>query len=178
MRKLLLTLSLLFAFAAAQAMVVRPAPDFTFTAAGNKPQSLKSLRGTPVVLVIAHDPKSKELKQQIKQLHSIYLEFANKHVIFVVAYTGESGRVPSDIPFVIANNGPAVAAAYGVAQPAGKRSLLPSWVPMGGGSSDFAIAIIGKDGNLDYQSERVQPAYRVHDVIQNSYEVQANTGRQ
>jgi hypothetical protein len=176
MRKLLLTLSLLSVVAAAQAVVVRLAPDFTFTAVGNKAQSLRSLRGTPVVLLIARDPKSKELKEQARQFHNIYLDFANKHVLFIVAYTGESGLVPSDVPFLIANNGPGVAAAYGVAQTPGKRSLLPSWVPIGS-SSDYAIAIIGKDGNLDYQADRVVPAQRVHDVIQNSYEVQANTGR-
>jgi len=41
----------------------------------------------------------------------------------------------------------------------------------------FNIAIIGKDGNLDYQTKQVLNSARVRDVIQNSYAVQANTGR-
>ena len=41
----------------------------------------------------------------------------------------------------------------------------------------FNIVIIGKDGNVDYQTSKVLPPERVRDVIQNSYAVQANTGR-
>jgi len=37
--------------------------------------------------------------------------------------------------------------------------------------------IIGKDGNVDYQTKKVLPASRVRDVIQNSFAVQSNTGR-
>jgi hypothetical protein len=33
--------------------------------------------------------------------------------------------------------------------------------------------VIGKDGNIDYQTDRPAPAQRIRDVIQNSYEVQA-----
>ena len=36
----------------------------------------------------------------------------------------------------------------------------------------FQIAIIGRDGNLDYQSGKVQAAERVRDIVQNSYAVQ------
>jgi hypothetical protein len=42
----------------------------------------------------------------------------------------------------------------------------------------FNIIIIGKDGNVDYQTSKVIGGERVRDVIQNSYAVQANTGRQ
>ncbi|EDY15785.1 hypothetical protein CfE428DRAFT_6697 [Chthoniobacter flavus Ellin428] len=41
----------------------------------------------------------------------------------------------------------------------------------------ITIAIIGKDGNLDYQTNQVLNANRVRDVVQNSYAVQATTGR-
>ena len=57
-----------------------------------------------------------------------------------------------------ANDGAAVASAYGV-------------------QGKFNIAIIGKDGNVDYQTRKILPASRVNDVIQNSYAVQSNTGR-
>ena len=37
---------------------------------------------------------------------------------------------------------------------------------------DFSLVIIGKDGNVDYQTNKVCSPERVRDVIQNSYEVQ------
>ena len=45
MRKLLFIGFLLLAIAASHAAVVRLAPEFSFPAAGNKTQSLRSLRG-------------------------------------------------------------------------------------------------------------------------------------
>ncbi len=139
--------------------VVRPAPDFTFPGI-SKSQSLKGVRGQPVVLVIAKSPKNGDFKSQLKILREIYQQFANKQVIFAAAFTGESGPVKSDIPFVVVNNGPGVAGAYGLTE-----------------KDKYNIAIIGKDGNLDYQTNKVLDASRVRDVIQNSYAVQANTGR-
>jgi len=139
--------------------IVRLAPDFTFPSIG-KNQSLRGVRGQPVVLIIAKSPKSREFKAQLKVLKTIYQQFANKQVIFVAAFTGEPGPIMSDIPFVIANNGPGVAAAYGVPD-----------------KQKITIAIIGKDGNLDYQTNQVLNANRVRDVVQNSYAVQATTGR-
>jgi len=139
--------------------VVRPAPDFTFPGI-SKAQSLKGVRGQPVVLVIAPSPKNGDFKAQVKILKEIYQQFANKQVIFAAAFSGESGPVKSDIPFVVANNGPGVAGVYGLTE-----------------KDKFNIAIIGKDGNLDYQTNKVIGAARVRDVIQNSYAVQAGTGR-
>ena len=77
---------------------------------------------------------------------------------FVAAFTGEPGEIKSDIPFAVATNGPAVAGAYGVVD-------------------KFNIVIIGKDGNVDYQTKKVIPSSRVRDVIQNSFVVQSSTGR-
>jgi hypothetical protein len=139
--------------------VVRLAPDFSFPGIA-RAQSLKSVRGQPVVLVIAKSPKNGDFKKQVKNLKEIYQQFANKQVIFAAAFTGEAGPVKSDIPFVVANNGAGVAGAYGVTE-----------------KDKFNIAIIGKDGNLDYQTNKVLNSARVRDVIQNSYAVQASTGR-
>jgi peroxiredoxin len=158
MRSLLLALTLIVSLATAQAAVVRLAPDFTFPGIGNKSKSLKSLRGQPVVLIIANSPKVGDFKAQAKYLREIYQQFASKQVVFVAAFTEESGLIKSDIPFAVAENGPAVAGAYGVVD-------------------KFNIVIIGKDGNVDYQTKKVLPPERVRDVIQNSYAVQANTGR-
>ena len=139
--------------------VVRPAPDFTFPGI-SKAQSLKGVRGQPVVLLIAKSPNVRDFKAQVKILRQIYQQFANKQVVFAAAFSGESGPVKSDIPFVVANNGPAVAGAYGLTD-----------------KDKFNIAIIGKDGNLDYQTNKVLNADRVRDVIQNSYAIQSTTGR-
>ena len=160
MRPLLIALALLFTLATAPAEVVRLAPDFSFPGVG-KAQSLKAVRGQPVVLIVAKSPKIGEFKAQVKRLKEIYQQFANKQVLFVAAFTAEVGPVKSDIPFVTANNGAAVASAYGVPE-----------------KDKFNIIIIGKDGNVDYQTSKVIGAERVRDVVQNSYVVQSTTGRQ
>ena len=139
----------------ASAEVVRLAPDFTFPGPGNKAKSLKSLRGQPVVLLIAEKPRTGAYRKQLKQLREIYSQFASRQVVFVAAFKdGSAEPVQSNVPFAVANNGPAVAGAYGVAD-------------------DFALVIIGKDGNIDYQTPKPAPAQRIRDVIQNSFAVQA-----
>ena len=160
MRSLILALSLVIGFglSTAPAAVVRLGPDFTFPGVGNKAKSLKSLRGQPVVLIVAKSPTNGDFKKQAKYLREIYQQFASKQVVFVAAFTDETGLIKSDIPFAVAENGAAVAGAYGVVD-------------------KFNIVIIGKDGNVDYQTKKVLPPERVRDVIQNSYAVQANTGR-
>jgi len=157
MRTLLLTLSFVAAIVTAEAAVVRPAPDFAFPGIG-KTRSLKSLRGQPVVLLIAKSPKTGDFKAQAKLLREIYQQFASKQVVFVAAFTEDAGLIKSDIPFAVVANGPAVAGAYGVVD-------------------KFNIVIIGKDGNVDYQTKKVLPPERIRDVIQNSFAVQSNTGR-
>jgi peroxiredoxin len=155
MRRLFLALFLIAA--ATHAAVVQPAPDFTFPGIGHM-NSLKKLRGQPVVLVIAKSPKAGSFKAQAKYLQEVYQQFASKQVVFVAAFTEQPGLIKSNIPFTVADNGAAVAAAYGVTE-------------------KFTIVILGKDGNIDYQTSKVLPPERVRDVIQNSYEVQAHTGR-
>ena len=134
--------------------MVRPAPDFTWVGVG-KTRSLRSLRGQPVVLVITDSPRSGEFKKQLKWLKEIYQQFASRGVVFIAALPEEEDTVKSDIPFVIANNGPSVAAAYGV-------------------EKGFALVVIGKDGNIDYQTDEPRTGQRVRDVIQNSFVVQSS----
>ena len=152
MRKFLLTGFLLATLAVGHAAVVRLAPEFGFPGPG-KMQSLKSLRGQAVVLLIAKTPKNRAFKKQVKYLKEIYEQFASKQVVFIAALGDGTGPVESDIPFVVASNGPAVATAYGA-------------------TDDFNIVIIGKDGNVDYQTNKVCAPERVRDVIQNSFVVQ------
>ena len=132
--------------------IVSLAPDFTFAAVG-KARSLRSLRGQAVVLVFGKNAGVGAFKDQLDELGPLYQELASKRVIFVAALQEGDGLIRSNIPFVIANDGASVASRYGVA---GK----------------FAIAIIGQDGNIDYQTTKVLPGGRVRDVIQNSFVVQ------
>lgn len=132
--------------------VVAPAPDFTFSAPG-KSRSLRSLRGQAVVIVFARDAGNGALKKQLKELAPQYQELASKRVIFIAAIQEGNGPIKSNIPFVAADDGVGVGSRYGVTE-------------------KFAIAIIGPDGNIDYQTTKVLPGARVRDVIQNSFVVQ------
>jgi hypothetical protein len=137
--------------------VVAPAPDFALNVPG-KNRGLRSLRGQAVVLLITRDVGVRPFKKQLEQLAPVYQEFAGKGVIFVAALEKGEGPVRSNIPFVTAVDGPGVAQRYGV-------------------TGKFAIAIIGRDGNIDYQTDQVLPGARVRDVIQNSFAVQRESRR-
>ena len=136
--------------------VVRPAPDFTYSGIGGN-KSLRSLHGQPVLVLVTKSPKTKAFRKQLKDIASIYQEFASRGTVIVAAFSEGDGEVQSNIPVVVASNGAAVASAYGL-------------------SGDFAIAIIGRDGNLDLLTDKVLPAFRIREVIQNSFDVQ-NTAR-
>lgn len=140
--------------ASLHAAVVRSAPDFTWPGAGSGGRSLKSLRGQAVVLVVADSPKTGAFRKQIEWLEQTYTALAGKQVVFIAAFKNGEGPVRSDIPFVVANNGAAVAGAYGV-------------------QGKFGLIVIGKDGNIDYQTDEARTGERVRDVIQNSFAVQA-----
>jgi hypothetical protein len=135
--------------------IVRPAPDFIWVGAGNKGVALKALRGQPVVLIIAPSPDQGEFRKQVSRIDSLYLDLSERKAVFMVAFTAQGGRVPSNVPYAIAADGPAVAKAYGV--------------PPGG----FAVAVISPDGNMDLFSTQVEAAQRLLDVINNSYQPQA-----
>jgi peroxiredoxin len=139
--------------------VVRLAPDFSIPGIGGKPRDLRSLRGQSVVLLIAKDGRVGALKKQVKYLQELFEQFASKGTVFAVALRqGDSTQIRTNIPMAIVNDGAAVADAYGV-------------------KTNFAIAIIGLDGNIDYQTEKVVPPEKVRDVVQNSYPVQASLRR-
>jgi len=135
--------------------VVHLAPDFSIPGVGGKPRTLRSLRGQSVVLLIAKSARTGALKKQVKNLQELFEQFASKQTVFAVALREGDALIKSNIPFVIVNNGAAVADAYGV-------------------KKDFSIAIIGHDGNLDYLTEKVLAPERVRDVVQNSFPIQAS----
>jgi len=136
---------------------VRPAPPFTFGGAGKN--SLASLRGQPVVLLVAQRAKTKALRSQLTSLTDRYHDCASRGAVFVAALTDGGDSVQSDIPFVLANNPAAVAAAYGM-------------------RGDFLIAIIGRDGNLDLITDKPIPGARVFEVIKNNFDVQEKSRRE
>lgn len=156
--RILVTLLALTLFAVAAGTVVRPAPDFGFTGIGGK-KSLRSLRGQPVVVIVAKSPKTRAFRKQIDRIETIYNEFASRGVVFVCAFAEEGGVVETNVPFVFANNGPAVTSAYGMVD-------------------DFGIAVIGRDGNLDLLTSDVLGAFRIREVINNSYDVQNDVRKQ
>jgi len=133
-----------------QAEVVREAPSFTWTDSTGSAKPLKSLRGQPVVLVIAKSPREWAFRSQVGQLQKIYARLAAEKLLCVAAFSGEQEVIRSNIPFLTVPDGPGTATAYEV--------------PEG-----FSIAVIGADGNLDCFSTRVLPAQRIFDIIQNSY---------
>ena len=158
MRRLLLALLIASLPAAAMAEVVRPAPDFVWLKSGGRGTSLRTLRGQPVVLIVATSPRQRIFRAQVGQLKKIYQLLGNEKAVAVAAFTAEPGVIRSNIPFVVAANPAAVAAAYGVA-------------------GDFAIFIIGKDGNIDLATDRVVPGQRILDIINNSFVVQRDNRR-
>jgi hypothetical protein len=153
MRSIIALLLLALAPALVSAEVVRPAPEVAWLKSGGTKSNLRALRGQPVVLVVAESPDQRIFRKQVKQLQRTYQLLGNRRAVMIAAFTQEPGAVRSNIPFVLAANPPAVAAAYGV-------------------PGRFAIFVIGKDGNIDEISDRVLSGQRVLDIINNSYVVQ------
>jgi hypothetical protein len=133
----------------ANGAVVRMAPNFAWEGPPGA-NSLRSLKGQPVVLLVAKSARSGAFRAQVKKLREVYQEFAGRKVIFAAAILNGPPDIRTDIPFVLATNGAQVAAEFGV-------------------SDSFNIIIIGRDGNVDYQTSRVLPPSRVRDVVVNSF---------
>jgi peroxiredoxin len=158
MRRFAFLLLVFTAFSGASANVVRWAPDFAWLKSGGNRATLKSLRGQPVVLVVAPSPENRRFRQQVKELQKTYQLLGNDKAVMVAAFTSEPGVIRSNIPFVLAANPGAIAQSYGVA-------------------GDFAVFVIGRDGNLDEISDRVLAGQRVLDIINNSYVAQRDNRR-
>ena len=133
----------------------RPAPDFVLLGPGNRAIPSKQFRGQPVVILVAASPDSAPLRKEADRIEHLYLDLSARKTIFVGAFTAGGGRVVSNVPFIIAESGAAVARAYGVA------------------GNEFAVIVIGVDGNVDMVSTQVEAAQRILDVINNNGTVQA-----
>lgn len=153
MKKVALFISLAILAGSLHAEVVRPTPEFSWIDSTGAVKSFKAFRGHPVVLLIANSPRQWAFRSQVGQLQKMYQRLAADKIICVAAFSKQPGIVRSNIPFVLAADGPRVAFNYEAPQ-------------------GFAIAIIGRDGNLDYFGHTVLPVQRVYDILNNSYAVQ------
>ena len=140
------------------AVVVRPAPNVNWIDSSGRQKALSALKGQPVVLLIAPTPRDRLFRAQLGQLKRMYERYAAQRAVFIAAFTGEGGRIKSNIPFVLAADGPRVGYEYE-------------------GGERFRIAFIGRDGNLDYVTNKVIPAQRVYDILGNSFVTQRDLRR-
>jgi hypothetical protein len=138
---------------AKEASVVNAAPLFSGGASAGRNIQLSSLRGKPVILVIAPSPRDHAFRGQMSELKGRYERLAAQGLLCFAAFTTEGGRIRSNIPFIEVNDPSAMAAAYDV-------------------SKGFAIAVIGRDGNLDCLSTRPLPGQRILDLVMNNASVQ------
>jgi peroxiredoxin len=140
------------------ARVVDPTPDFTWTNAAGQAQSASQFRKQPVVILVAPGPRSWVFRSQVGQLQRVFQRLSATGAICVAAFTESTGQIRSDIPFVLATDGPRVAFLYGV-------------------QGRFAVIVLGKDGNIDVNSPRVLKGQRILDIIGNSFVVQSDLRR-
>ena len=153
MKPLLLALLAVLLLPALPADVVRPAPEFTWVDSTGARKSSKALLGRPVILLIANSPRQWAFRSQVGQLQKMYERLAAEKAVCVAAFSQEPGVVRSNIPFVLAADGPRTAYDFQFER-------------------GFGIAIIGKDGNLDFSGSRVVPVQRIYDILDNNYAVQ------
>jgi hypothetical protein len=153
MKSFCLVLFLALGAGVLRADVVRPSPEYRWVDSTGAHKSSKDFLGRPVVILVAKSPREWAFRSQIGQLQKMYGRLAAEKIVCVAAFSEAPGVVRSNIPFVIAADGPRT--AYDLQAEKG-----------------FAIAIIGKDGNLDYSGGKVLPVQRIYDILDNSYTVQ------
>ncbi len=159
MKTVLFAILIAFCAPLVRAEVVRPAPEFFWVDSTGARKSSKALLGRPVILLIADSPRQWAFRAQVGQLQSMYERIAADKAVCVAAFSQAPGVVRSNIPFLLAADGPQTAYSLQV-------------------DRGFAIAIIGKDGNLDYTGTRVLPVQRIYDILDNSFVVQKSLRRQ
>lgn len=155
-RQIALVVALLLVLASlpsTRADVVRPAPEFQFRLANGKIANLRSVRGRPVVLLVANSPTDRRFRAELKNIVRVTRRLENRKTLIVAAFA--NGASASGSEFALATNSAAVASAY-------RTSNAP-----------FACAIIGTDGNLDAQTARVLSGQRILDVIDDAFPVEA-----
>ena len=153
-----LILFLVLTAGALNADVVRPAPEYSWVDSTGAHHSSKAFLGQPVVVLVANSPRQWAFRSQVGQLQKMYEQLADQKIVCIAAFSQAPGIVRSNIPFVTAADGPRLSYDLQV-------------------DNGFAIAVIGKDGNLDYFGRHVLPAQRIFDILGNSYAVQKSLRR-
>ena len=135
--------------------VVRSAPEIAWRDLSGAHRTTAAFLGRPVVVLIAPDANDKSFRRQVRRLRPSFNRLTASNAALLVAFSrSDDIRIPSDIPFIVAANGAKVDADFAA-------------------NGQYRIAIIGRDGNLDYITSKVIPGQRVVDVIINSYASQA-----
>ena len=138
--------------------LISAAPAFSGGASEGRTITLSSLKGKPVLLLIAPSPKDRAFRKQVSELRGRYERLAADGMICFAAFTSEGGVIPSNVPFLTVNNPTAVASSYDVA-------------------GQLSVAVIGRDGNLDCLSTKPLSGQRILDLINNNASVQEHLRR-
>jgi hypothetical protein len=138
----------------ALAEVVRPAPEIAFSAYEGKTRTLSSFKGQPIILLLADSPTRGSYRAQLKELENAFDRLAIRSTVIAAGFkNGHSAAANTNVPVVQLPHGEAVCNALKI-------------------KGDFAIVLVGPDGNIDYQTGKVLNINRILEVMQNSYEVQ------
>lgn len=138
--------------------VPNAAPGFVGGTSQGRSVSLSSLKGKPVVLLIAPSARDSRFNSQFRELRGRYERLAAQGVVFFASLVADESVIRSNIPFLLVKDPSSVAAAYDVGR-------------------GFAIAVIGRDGNLDCLSTKPLPGQRVLDLVNNNASVQEKMRR-
>jgi hypothetical protein len=143
-----------------RAEVARPAPDLPFPVQAGKARSLSSFRGQPLVLLLADSPKRGSFCAQLKALEDAFDRLANRSTVVAVGFKkGNSETLRTNIPLVELPDGATACNAFEL-------------------KGDFAIVLVGPDGNIDYQTGKVLNINRILEVMQNSFVPQKSSLRE
>jgi peroxiredoxin len=141
--------------AATETPIVQLAPDFSFRDANGHISRLKSLRGKPVILLIAPSAGKGRFRREVKTINRASRSFTSRKAVLVAAFVQGGEMIRGESPFVLATDASHIATAYGI------------------DANSYGLIVIGPDGNLDLRSTRVLSAQKIIDAIDNSYVVQA-----
>jgi len=156
--RLLLVVCCLLAPGLLPARVVNPAPNIPWVDSSGKIKGLAAFKGQPVIVIVAPSPQDRMFRAQVGQVQKIFERFGAQKVVLMVAFTQEQGLIRSNVPFVLAADGPRTAFDLRTGE-------------------KFGIAFIGRDGNLDYVTNKVIPALRMNDIIGASFVTQEKLRR-
>lgn len=156
--RLLIAVCCLLAPGLLPARVVNPTPNILWVDSSGKMMGLGAFKGQPVIVIVAPSPQDRAFRAQIGQVQKMYERYAAQKVIFMVAFTQEQGLIRSNVPFVLAADGPRTSFDLRTGE-------------------KFGIAFIGRDGNLDYVTNKVIPALRMKDIIGASFVTQEKLRR-